>query len=275
MGREQLKKEMFQKEKRLNLLLREFAGGVVAFSGGVDSTFLAFKAKQAWGPEKVLAVTAVSGLQAEGEIPGVREIADFLGIKHLLVPFEILSREEFVRNTPRRCYYCKCELFMRLRKIAAEYKLPAVMEGSNRDDAGEYRPGLIAARKYGIGSPLMEAGLIKEEIRQLSRSRGLPTWDRIASPCLATRFPYGERLDPERLGLVSRAERYLKQAGFRGDLRVRCHGMMARIEVPVKDQGAVLDRREEIVVSLKRLGFEYVTLDLQGFQSGGFDWVKT
>ncbi len=271
MGPDKIGAEILRKAEKLGRLLQGSGGAVIAFSGGVDSTYLLYRALQSRGVESVLAVTAVSPLQAPGEAAEAKKIARFLGANHLILPFKILDREEFLLNTRQRCYYCKCHLFDCLLEIAARYRLPTVWEGANLDDAGEYRPGLTAARERAVESPLMEVGLTKREIRRLSRAGGLPTWDRAASPCLATRFPYGERLEREKLRLVARAERYLKGLGFRGELRVRYHGKVARIEVPVQEQVVLLARRELGAAGKKRLGFEHVTLDLVGFQSGGFD----
>ncbi len=260
-----------QKEKKLSSLLAGWKGAIVAFSGGVDSTYLLHKAEQAWGPERVLAVTAVSPLLPEEEIEEAKKTAGFLGVKHLALPFEIMSREGFLLNTRRRCYYCKYELFNRLLELGQKHGLPVVLEGSNQDDLKEYRPGLIAAREWGIKSPLLEVGLTKQEIRQLSRRWGLPTWNRNASPCLATRFPYGERVNLEKLQRVARAERFFRQLGFERELRVRCHGTLARIEVPVSEQSKVLAQGEIIAGFLKEVGFQYIALDLQGFVSGNMN----
>lgn len=274
MALEEARSEAPRKAEKLNRLLQELSGAVVAFSGGVDSTFLLYKAKQAWGPERLLAVTAASELQPAEEIEEARKTAGLLAVNHLVISTEILSREDFARNSPQRCYYCKRELFGHLLELAGQHRLPAVLEGSNFDDLSDYRPGLTAAREHGIKSPLLEAGLTKLEIRWLSRACGLPTWDRNASPCLATRFPYGERLDPEKLQLVARAERFLKQLGFNRELRVRCHGAAARIEVPPEDRSKVLAQGQTIAEFLKRLGFQYVALDLEGFQSGSMNRAR-
>ena len=244
--------------------------GRLSLSLGGGWYYLLYRALQSRGVESVLAVTAVSPLQAPGETAEAKKIARFLGANHLILPFKILDREEFLLNTRQRCYYCKCHLFDCLLEIAARYRLPTVWEGANLDDAGEYRPGLTAARERAVESPLMEVGLTKREIRRLSRAGGLPTWDRAASPCLATRFPYRERLEREKLRWWP-GRALLKGVGFRGELRVRYHGKVARIEVPVQEQVVLLARREVVAAGLKRLGFEHVTLDLVGFQSGGFD----
>jgi uncharacterized protein len=183
-----------------------------------------------------------------------------------------MASEDFVKNTPERCYHCKDELFGRLTELAKNEGFAVVFDGSNADDTGGHRPGLRAAAKHGVRSPLIEAGLTKHDVREVSLELGLPTWDKPASPCLSSRFPYGVRITPEALGRVSKAEDFLRERGFT-TLRVRDHGGMARIELPEDDIGRALAAREEIAAGLRALGFDFVSLDMEGFRSGSLDRV--
>jgi uncharacterized protein len=246
---------------------------LVAFSGGVDSTFLLKVALETLG-DQVLAVTARSEIHASRELQAAEEIARRLGANHIFIETHELADPVFTSNPPDRCYSCKRGLFLRLNQVAAEYSLTQIVDGSNYDDRSEYRPGRKAARECGVRSPLEEARLTKEDIRLLSQEMGLATWDKPAVPCLATRFPYGSEITVEGLRRVEKAEEFLYSLGA-GQLRVRDHGTVARIEVGSDDIPLLL--RDDVVVQviheLTELGYRYVTLDLKGFRSGSMDEV--
>ncbi|RJQ15037.1 MAG: ATP-dependent sacrificial sulfur transferase LarE [Nitrospiraceae bacterium] len=244
---------------------------IIAYSGGVDSAFL-LKAASLSGLGEVLAVTGISGSLPQEELSSAKDIALSLDVKHRTIITEELADENYANNPPDRCYFCKKDLFGRLRKIADAEKIPFILDGTNADDAKEWRPGRRAAAEEGVHSPLLDAGLSKNEIRELSRTLGLPTWDKPATPCLSSRFPYGQRITAEALARVSRAESFIKKFGTR-ELRVRDHAEMARIEVRPEDFSILTndDARNKIVEFLKSLGYKYVTLDLQGFRSGSLN----
>jgi len=244
---------------------------IIAYSGGVDSAFL-LKAASLSCPGGTLAVTGVSGSLPEEELSFAKSLASSLNIDHRTILTEELKNENYANNPPDRCYYCKKDLFSRLRQIAENENFPFILDGTNADDAGDWRPGRRAAREEGVMSPLFEAGLTKKEIRELSRDLGLPTWDKPATPCLSSRFPYGNRITAEALARVNRAESFLKKFGIK-ELRVREYPETARIEVHPEDFKKVMNEavREEIVTFLKALGYKYVTLDLQGFRSGSLN----
>ena len=257
--------------EKLRTLLRGHESAVVAFSGGVDSSLLLNYAVAVMGPKMVLAVTFQSPLNPVGEIGEAAELANQLSVAHRVIAADPCSDSAFTANSPERCYICKKLLFSALLEIAQNEGFSAVLEGSNADDLDDYRPGLRAVRELGVQSPLLEAGLGKAEIRFLSRQAGLPTWDKPSAACLASRIPYGEEITPAKLKQVAEAENLLREMGVEGNLRVRRHGNLARIEVEVSAFNFVLSLREEIEKKLKEVGFAYVTLDLTGFRSGSLN----
>jgi len=246
----------------------------VAFSGGLDSTVLAKAAALALG-DRAVAVTGVSLSLAAGELDECRQLAGQIGIRHEVLQTDELSNPEYQKNRADRCYHCKIELFGRIDQIARRLDVAVVADGSNRDDHGEHRPGIRAAREQKVLSPLAECGLTKPELRELALDWGIPIWDKPATPCLSSRIAYGEKVTPERLAMIDQAERFLRDRGFQ-PLRVRYHpGDMARIEVTAEAMARFADPefRREVVEQLKSAGFKYVSLDLEGFRSGSLNAV--
>ena len=261
------------KLERLRERLRVIGSAVVAFSSGVDSTFLLRVAHDELG-DRVIAATIRSHTFPKRELDEASAFCRAEGVRHEVIDSEELDIPGFAENPPDRCYHCKRELFSRLLAFARENGLAAVLEGSNIDDDGDYRPGRRAIRELGIVSPLHEAGLTKSEIRALSCEMGLPTSDKPSFACLASRFPYGERITAAGLARVEKAEQWLLDAGFGlRQLRVRSHGDMARIEVPQDDIPRLAARAAEIAAAFKDLGFAYVTLDLLGYRTGSMNEV--
>lgn len=246
----------------------------VAYSGGVDSTFLLRWARDTLGLENVLAVTALSPLYPERERRGAEALASEMGVKHLLIESNELEIEGFVENPVDRCYLCKRELFEKVKRRAREEGILHVVEGSTLDDEADHRPGKRAIRELDVRSPLLEASFTKAEVREVSRSLGLKTWDKPSFACLASRFPYGKRITEEGLKRVGEAEDFLIGLGFK-QVRVRDYGDLARIEVYRGEIGRLLKEtvRDRVVDHLKSLGYRYVTLDLQGFRSGSMNEV--
>ncbi len=259
------------KLKDLKDILHGYGGAVIAFSGGVDSTFLASVAYEVLG-ERVMAVTASSETYPEHEIKAAGRLAEKIGLFHMIIHTEELADGKFTANPPQRCYFCKKELFTKLWQIGEKHGLPQVLDGSNFDDRLDFRPGMQAAKEMGIKSPLLEAELTKDDIRELSREMGIPTWNKPSLPCLASRFPYKEEITREKLAMVKEAEEYLRAMGL-DILRVRHHGNLARIEADPKDFQIILGAAEKISIKLKQIGYNYVTLDLQGFRSGSLNEV--
>ena len=273
--------ELAHTEKRMKKseLLKELLSGLgslaVAFSGGVDSTFLLRMAREALG-DKAVAITAVSDFFPARERSEAADFCAAHGIRQLVVPVRACEIEGFAENPRDRCYLCKKSLFRKFLDTAAAAGIPWVAEGSNLDDTGDYRPGLRAIEELGIRSPLREVGLTKAEIRELSRDLELPTWDKPSYACLASRFPYGETITPEKLGMVDRAEQLLLELGFRQH-RVRIHGAVARIELLPEDFPRLMEPeiRQRVYDSLRADGFAYVTLDLRGYRTGSMNELLT
>jgi len=258
-----------RKEKELENLLKSLKSAVIAFSGGVDSTYLLYKAQQTLG-DNLIAVTAVSETYQEYEKENAQKIACKLGTEHLIIQTSQLSCPEFSSNPPQRCYYCKKELFGRLKEIAEDRSCAWVCEGANYDDIKDFRPGLTAGQEMGVRSPLMEVKLGKDEIRQLSQKAGLSTWDMPSAACLSSRIPYGEVITAKKLRIIGAAESFLRSLGHK-IIRVRHHGPTARIETAPNEMQLLLDKKEEVVKYLKELGFTYITLDIEGFRSGSMN----
>ncbi|ADL07167.1 PP-loop domain protein [Thermosediminibacter oceani DSM 16646] len=261
-----------EKLERLKSCIKNLGRVVVAFSGGVDSTFLLKVCLDVLGKENVLAVTARSSTYPARELEEARKLAEKFGANHEIIVSEELDIPGFSENPPERCYHCKKELFGKLVAIARERGFNFVLDGSNMDDTGDFRPGMRAKDELGVLSPLKEAGLTKADIRALSREMGLPTWNKPSFACLASRFPYGERITAEKLSRVERAEDLLRELGFI-QYRVRSHGDLARIEVSPDEIDRFFDKtlREKVVSGLKGLGFIYVSLDLAGYRTGSMN----
>ena len=259
------------KAERLRELLRGCGPLAVAFSGGVDSSYLLAAAKDALG-DRVLALTADSPLIPRAELEEARALCETLGVRQLVIPIEALAIPEVAKNPPDRCYQCKKAIFTRLREEAERAGFAALADGSNADDAGDYRPGERALRELGVRSPLREAGLTKAEIRALSKARGLSGWDKPSMACLASRIPYGDALTRETLAAVEQAEAALHALGFR-QCRVRAHGSLARLELPPEEIARLADDalRREIASRVRAAGFAYVSLDLDGYRMGSLN----
>ena len=265
--------EIENKLESLKKHLKQLKSVAVAYSGGVDSTFLLKVAHDVLG-EDVIAVTARSSTYPEREF---REAADFvckMGIRHVVIISEELDIEGFSENPTNRCYYCKRELFSKIIEVAQSNNIRHIVEGSNVDDLGDYRPGMQAIKELEIGSPLRKAGLTKEDIRILSKKMNLPTWDKPSFACLSSRFPYGQKITSNKLQAVDQAEQFLLDLAFR-QVRVRHHGDIARIEVSAAERNKFFDTKlmDRIYEKFKQLGFMYTALDLKGYRTGSMNEV--
>jgi pyridinium-3,5-biscarboxylic acid mononucleotide sulfurtransferase len=265
-------KTLDQKLETCRAMLRGLERVVVAFSAGVDSTFLLALAAEVLGQENVLAVTGISPSYPKRERSAGIEIAKQIGVRLLEVETCEMNDPNYASNPANRCFYCKTELFSRFREIAESRDMGFVLSGANADDSGDYRPGLQAGDKLGVLNPLQAAGLSKNDIREASRLMGLPTWDKPQMACLASRVPYGEPITVEKLARIERAENALRDLGF-SQCRVRDHETVARIELLPEQISRSIELRDTITQSLKKIGYSYITLDLEGFRSGSMNEV--
>ncbi len=262
------------KVEEARAILRSLGRVAVAFSGGVDSTFVLKLAVQTLGRENVLAVTGQSASIASAEVEEAIRLAQAIGAEHVVIDTQEFNDPDYIANPTNRCYYCKTELYTRMKPFIAERGFDAIVNGTNADDLGDYRPGLSAAGEHSVRAPAAEAGLTKPEIRVLSAEMGLPTHDKPAGPCLSSRVQYGESITLEKLRMIEAAETMLHELGFR-ECRVRHHDKLARIEVPAGqiERLASPDLRMKIDAAFRELGYQYVCIDIRGFRSGSMNEV--
>jgi len=266
-----MEQELWTKYEKLKEYIADFGSVAVAFSSGVDSTFLLYAAKEALG-DKVIAVTASSCSFPERELNEAKAYCEKMGINHFVIKSEELEIEGFSHNPKNRCYLCKRELFEKIRLVAKEHQIAEILEGSNLDDNGDYRPGLQAVAELDIKSPLRHIGFTKDEIRKLSKELDLPTWEKQSFACLSSRFPYGDLINEKKLKMVDNAEQLLIDLGFH-QLRVRIHGEIARIELDPKEFDKFMKEeiRTEVNNKFKEYGFSYVALDIIGYRTGSMN----
>ena len=262
-----------QKEERLTQILHQLQSVVVGFSGGVDSAYLAYMANRVLG-KNAFCVTAISPSYPEFQKKETASFVEQFGLNHLEIESEELDNPAYRENAPNRCYFCKSELFTKLEALAVARNYHAVIDGTNHDDLGDYRPGRSAAKEHQVRSPLLEAQMTKLNIRELSRKAGLPTWDKPALPCLSSRFPYGTSISAEKLSIVDKGETVLRDFGFR-IFRVRFHEELVRLEFSPEELPKALNvtMAAILVARFKALGFKYVTIDLEGYRSGSLNEV--
>jgi uncharacterized protein len=259
------------KLEQLKNNLRKMQSVAIAYSGGADSTFLVNVSHDLLG-EKAIAITATSSTYPQRELEQAKKFAKHIGIKHMIINSEETEIGDFSKNPSDRCYYCKKELFSKIKQIANNEHLNYVLDGSNVDDATDYRPGMKALKELGVVSPMKDVGLTKQEIKELSRAMHLDTWDKPAFACLASRFPYGVEITKPRLEQVEKAESFLHSLAVK-QFRVRYHTEVARIEVSKKDFQIILTHSDEIAKKFKELGFKYITLDIEGYRTGSLNEV--
>jgi uncharacterized protein len=261
------------KEERLREIFRELDSVIVAYSGGVDSSYVAYVANAELGPRAVC-ITGQSASLPEYQRAEIDQVVKKFGFQHEIIQTEELENPSYRTNNPDRCFFCKDELYTKLESVARTRGIKSIVDGSTVDDLGDYRPGRRAASQHAVRSPLIEAGLTKIEVRELSRQVTLPTWDKPASPCLSSRIAYGTTVTIERLSKVDRGEEILREFGFR-EFRVRHHDQLVRIEIAPAEMDRVLrkDLIAELAKRFRELGFKYVTLDLEGFRSGSMNEV--
>lgn len=262
------------KVEEARAILRSLGRVAVAFSGGVDSTFVLKLAVDTLGQANVLAVTGQSASIASAEVEDAIRLAQAIGAEHVVIDTQEFNDPDYIANPTNRCYYCKTELYTRMKPFIAKRGFDAIVNGTNADDLGDYRPGLSAAGEHSVRAPAAEAGLTKPEIRVLSAEMGLPTHDKPAGPCLSSRVQYGESITPEKLRMIEAAETMLHELGFR-ECRVRHHDKLARIEVPAGqiERLASPDLRLKVDAAFRELGYQYVCIDIRGFRSGSMNEV--
>jgi pyridinium-3,5-biscarboxylic acid mononucleotide sulfurtransferase len=262
---------MDAKLEHLKEALRKTEGVMVAFSAGVDSTFLLKIAHMVLG-ERAIALTASSATAPPGELAAAQEFAASLGVRHIVLDSHELANPSFSQNPANRCFFCKDELYKICREQADQLGIATIIDGTNLDDLRDHRPGLKAAKEWDVRHPLVDAGMTKDDIRRYSRELNLPTWDKPSSPCLSSRFPYGTAINLERLNKIAACELWMKELGFR-EFRVRYHGDLARIEVAQEEFHRWFEKttRDAVVQKFKQVGFHYVSLDLQGYRTGSMN----
>lgn len=261
------------KEERLRKLFRELESVIVAYSGGVDSSYVAYVANAELGPRAVCITGQSASLPAYQRVE-IDDVVKRFGFNHEVIQTEELENDSYRANNPDRCFFCKDELYTKLESVAAARGIQHIVDGSTVDDLGDYRPGRQAASQHAVRSPLIEVGLSKSEVRELSRRVSLPTWDKPASPCLSSRIAYGTTVTIERLSKIDRGEEILREFGFR-EFRVRHHDQLVRLEIAPAEMDRILRKEliQELATRFRELGFKYVTLDLQGFRSGSMNEV--